>query len=149
MTTQRSSDLEIVMTVVGRNTRKTSPGTGLAPPAPPSAGSTGRPDPTRRRIGPRRAHLPRWFIRLTKLGWPRRFPIVQFPNLPLLTAVVAGRATDLVNGQAPSYLQSLSYVAMTIWAYEELVHGVNWFRRLLGLVFAILTIMRVAQAMHT
>ena len=27
---------------------------------------------------------------------------------------------------------------MTIWAYEELVHGVNWFRRLLGLAYVIL-----------
>ena len=37
---------------------------------------------------------------------------------------------------------------MTIWAYEELVHGVNWFRRLLGLAFVILLIVRVARAVH-
>ena len=23
---------------------------------------------------------------------------------------------------------AISHLAMTIWAYEELVHGVNWFR---------------------
>jgi hypothetical protein len=80
---------------------------------------------------------------------PRRFPIVQFPNVPLLAAIVAGRAADIVHGPAGSYLRSASYLAMTVWAYEELVHGVNWFRRLLGLVFAILLIMRVAHAVHT
>jgi hypothetical protein len=116
-------------------------------PAPLSAGSTDQPVLTPGNCGPRR-HLPRWFTQLTKLGFPQRFPIVQFPNLPLLAAVVAGRATQLVNGPAASYTQSLSYLAMTVWAYEELVHGVNWFRRLLGLVFAIVMIMRIAHAVH-
>jgi len=37
---------------------------------------------------------------------------------------------------------------MTIWAYEELVHGVNWFRRLPGLAYMILLIVRVADALH-
>ncbi|HZC52721.1 MAG TPA: hypothetical protein VE441_09520 [Mycobacterium sp.] len=89
------------------------------------------------------------FRRLTRLGWPRRFPIVQFPNVPLFTAIIAGRATAIVHGPAAAYLLSLSYLAMTVWAYEELVHGVNWFRRLLGLVFAIIMITRVAHAAHT
>ncbi len=97
----------------------------------------------------RRVHLPGWFPQLTRLGWPRRFPIVQFPNVPLLAALVAGRATDVLNGPAASYLLSVSYVAMTVWAYEELVHGVNWFRRLLGLVYTVLMITRIAHAVHT
>jgi hypothetical protein len=74
---------------------------------------------------------------------------VQFPNVPLLAAIVAGRASDIVNGRAGSYLLSVSYVAMTVWAYEELVHGVNWFRRLLGLVFTVVLTMRVAHAVYT
>jgi len=37
---------------------------------------------------------------------------------------------------------------MAIWAYEELVHGVNWFRRLLGLAYVILLVVRVANALH-
>jgi hypothetical protein len=36
---------------------------------------------------------------------------------------------------------------MTIWAHEELVHGVNWFRRILGLAYMILLIVRVADAL--
>jgi hypothetical protein len=37
---------------------------------------------------------------------------------------------------------------MTVWAYEELVHGVAWFRRLPGLVYAIVMVMRVAHALQ-
>jgi hypothetical protein len=32
------------------------------------------------------------FKRLTELGFPRRFPIVQFPNLPLVVALLAAGA---------------------------------------------------------
>jgi hypothetical protein len=73
---------------------------------------------------------------------------VQFPNLPLIVAFLAGQAGRLLNGTEHSYAASVSYLAMTIWAYEELVHGVNWFRRVLGLTFVILLIMRVARAVH-
>jgi hypothetical protein len=86
--------------------------------------------------------------RLTGLSFPRRFPIVQFPNLPLIVAVLAGAAGKFLDGSAHSYAASVSYLAMTIWAYEELVHGVNWFRRLLGLAYVILLVVRVASALH-
>jgi hypothetical protein len=85
---------------------------------------------------------------LTEFGFPRRFPIVQFPNLPLIVAVLAGEAGKFLDGSARSYAASVSYLAITIWAYEELVHGVNWFRRLLGLAFVILLVVRVAHALH-
>jgi hypothetical protein len=88
------------------------------------------------------------YKRLTELSFPRRFPIVQFPNLPLIVAFLAGEAGKFLHGSAHSYATSVSYLAMTIWAYEELVHGVNWFRRLLGLAFVILTIVHVAHALH-
>jgi len=85
---------------------------------------------------------------LTGLSFPRRFPIVQFPNLPLIVAVLAGEAGKFLDGSAHSYAASVSYLAMAIWAYEELVHGVNWFRRLLGLAYVIVLIVRVADALH-
>jgi len=88
------------------------------------------------------------YKRLTGLSFPRRFPIVQFPNLPLIVAVLAGTAGKFLNGSAHSYAVSVSYIAMTIWAYEELVHGVNWFRRLLGLAYVILLVVYVAGALH-
>ena len=85
---------------------------------------------------------------LTELSFPRRFPIVQFPNLPLIIAFLAGETGKFLNGSAHSYAVSGSYLAMTIWAYQELADGVNWFRRLLGLAFVILLIVRVAHALH-
>jgi len=37
-------------------------------------------------------------------------------------------------------------LAKAVWVYEELAHGVNWFRRILGMVVAIILIVRVAGA---
>ncbi len=88
------------------------------------------------------------YQRLTEFSFPRRFPIVQFPNLLLIVAFLAGEAGKFLDGSANSYAASVSYLAMTIWAFEELVYGVNWFRRLLGLAFVILLIVRVAHALH-
>ena len=88
------------------------------------------------------------YKRVTGLSFPRRFPIVQFPNLPLIVAVLAGEAGKLPDGSAHSYAASVSYLAMAIWAYEELVHGVNWFRRLLGLAYVIPLIVRVSHALR-
>jgi hypothetical protein len=88
------------------------------------------------------------YKRLTELSFPRRFPIVQFPNLPLIVAVLAGEAGKFLDGGEHSYAASVSYLAMTIWAYEELVHGVNWFRRLLGAAYVTLLIVCVAHALH-
>jgi len=83
------------------------------------------------------------------LGSRDGFPIVQFPNLPLIVAFLAGEAAVLLHGDAHFYARSVSYLGMTIWAYEELVHGVNWFRHLLGLAYAVIMVVRVAQALHS
>jgi hypothetical protein len=88
------------------------------------------------------------YKRLTELGFPRRFPIVQFPNPPLIIAFVAGQAGGFVHGAQHPYVVSVSYLAMTIWAYEELAHGVNWFRHLLGLTYVGIMVLRVAHALH-
>ena len=112
---------------------------------------TTKPADNRSERGPdrqRKASLRLTFKRLTEFGFPRRFPIVQFPNLPLIVALLAGAVGAFLDGGERSYATAVSYLALTIWAYEELVHGVNWFRRLLGLAFVIFLIMRVAHAVH-
>jgi hypothetical protein len=86
-------------------------------------------------------------VQLINLGFPRRFPIIQFPNLPLVVAFVTGWSSRTAAGASHDYLVSIAYLAMTVWAYEELAHGINWFRRLLGLWFAIVMDMRVVHAM--
>jgi len=49
--------------------------------------------------------------------------------------------------QEPGTEQAVDHLAVTR-AYEGLVHGVNWFRRLLGPAFVILMIVRVARGWH-
>jgi hypothetical protein len=88
------------------------------------------------------------FKRLTQLGWPRSFPIVQFPNAPLIIAFLAGQVAGRLNGQRHANASAISYLALTVWAYEELVHGVNWFRHLLGLAYVISTVVHLALALH-
>lgn len=88
------------------------------------------------------------FQRLTTLSFPQRFPIVQFPNAPLILGLLAGVAATFLSGVAHSYAVSVSYLGIAIWAYEEVVGGANWFRRLLGATFMLITIVRVAHAVN-
>jgi hypothetical protein len=94
----------------------------------------------------RLARLSSALARIRGLSFPRRFAIVQFPNLPLIAAFLAGEAARMVGAVEQPYLRSISYLAMTIWAYEELVDGVNWFRRLLGFTYAVVMVVRVGHA---
>jgi hypothetical protein len=89
------------------------------------------------------------FKRLTQIGLPRRFPIVQFPNAPLILAFLAGVIGSHMHGAARSYATAAAYLAMTVWSYEELARGANWFRRLLGFAYVIILIMRVAHGLQT
>jgi hypothetical protein len=125
-----------------------------APPsAAPVAVAAPPPDLTRARVHgptPSPANGPAWwaaFKRLTQLSWPKRFPIVQFPNAPLIIAFVAGETASHAHGSTHGGAQAISYLAMVIWAYEELFHGVNWFRNLLGLTYVISTAVHLTLAL--
>lgn len=67
-----------------------------------------------------------------QVGWPRRFPIVQFPNPPLLLALAGWGLAALAGGTAHDVGRAIFTVALAVWALEEAVGGANWFRRLLG-----------------
>lgn len=73
---------------------------------------------------------------------------MQFPNAPLIVAFIAGQAAGQTHGASHAYASAISYLALTIWAYEELTQGVNWFRRLLGLGYAISTLVHLALALQ-
>lgn len=87
------------------------------------------------------------FRRLTQLGWPKRYPVVQFPNAPLILAFLAGQAAGHLHGAPHSYASAASYLAMIVWAYGELVDGVNLFRHVLGLGYAISTFVHLGLAL--
>jgi hypothetical protein len=64
---------------------------------------------------------------------PRRFPIFQFPNRPLIVAGLAGCIARLADRRYASVAQLVSSLALIVWALEEVISGANWFRRLVGL----------------
>jgi hypothetical protein len=74
--------------------------------------------------------------------------LVQFPNAPLILAFLAGHAASALHDGAHPYLAAVAYLAMIVWAYEEVAHGVNRFRNLLGLGYAISTVVHLGLALH-
>ncbi len=86
--------------------------------------------------------------RVRQFSWPRGFPLVQFPNVPLIVAFIGGVAANMMHGAGHRDALAVSYLAMALWAYEELVDGVNWFRHLLGLVYVVSTLTHLAMAIR-
>jgi hypothetical protein len=65
-------------------------------------------------------------------GWPRRYPIAQFPNPPLLLAAAGWGLAAATGGTPHDVGRAVFILGLAVWALEEMVGGVNWFRRLLG-----------------
>jgi hypothetical protein len=82
--------------------------------------------------------------RRAQVGWPRRFPIVQFPNAPLLLAFAGWVFAALAGGPAHDVGRAVFTVGLAVWAALELLGGVNWFRRVLGAGFLVWIIVGVA-----
>jgi hypothetical protein len=89
----------------------------------------------------------RAFRRLTQVSFPRSYPIIQFPNAPLILAFVSGVVAQNSHGHVHSDAQAVSYLTIAVWAYLELFHGVNLFRRSLGLAYTISTAVHLANAL--
>jgi len=86
----------------------------------------------------------RGWTRFLRAGWPAAFPIVQFPNLPLLVALAATVVARLTDDSVHDYAYAIASVGFAAWAYLELSDGVNWLRRLLGLAGLVWVVMRLA-----
>jgi hypothetical protein len=67
-----------------------------------------------------------------RVGWPRRFPVAQFPNPPLLLAFAGWGLAAATEGAAHDAGRAIFTIGLAVWAGEEVVGGANWFRRLLG-----------------
>jgi hypothetical protein len=46
-------------------------------------------------------------------SFPRRFPLVQFPNDPLILAFLAGELAGRLHGSGHDYASAVSYLAMS------------------------------------
>ena len=78
---------------------------------------------------------PRALWRRAQHGWPARFPIVQFPNAPLIVALVASVVGHLSSGTLHDVARVVSLLGLITWAVMEIVSGANWLRRLMGAGF--------------
>lgn len=59
---------------------------------------------------------------------------IQLPNTALIVAIVALIISKISFGLLHKISVTVYTITIIIWAYEEIKSGVNWFRRLLGLV---------------
>jgi hypothetical protein len=87
----------------------------------------------------------RGFKRLTQAGFPPSYPIAQFPNLPLIVGLVAWLVSRGIHGTDHSVALAIAYLGLAVWAYLELLEGLNLFRRLLGLGFLIAIALHLAS----
>jgi hypothetical protein len=67
---------------------------------------------------------------------PRRYPIFQFPNAPLITAVLFRAVARTTHGPTARAASAMSALAQLLWAYQEIADGASGFRRLLGVAGA-------------
>jgi hypothetical protein len=67
--------------------------------------------------------------------------VVQWPNISLSVYIVDSIALHVFHptGGAETLARVLANVALLLWAIDELLRGVNPFRRILGLVVMITT----------
>ena len=79
-----------------------------------------------------------------QIGWPRRFPIAQFPNPPLLLSFAGSILAALADGRTHGVGRAVATLGLAIWAWSEALDGVNWFRRLLGTVALVLLVVRLS-----
>ena len=80
-------------------------------------------------------------------GWPARFPLVQFPNAPLLVALGGLLVAALTDDSAHDYARGAFYAGLAGWAWMELLSGVNWARRVIGAGGIVYVVVRIAQAL--
>jgi hypothetical protein len=80
-------------------------------------------------------------------GWPRRFPILQLPNPPLLFALSGWVLAGLADGAAHDVGRAVFTVGLAVWAGEEALEGANWFRRLLGVAVFVWIVVGLGRAL--
>jgi len=93
------------------------------------------------------SRIPPGLARLSRARWPRRFPVAQFPNPPLIVALVASVVSRLTDGRVQAFASAVFYVGLAVWAWEELSRGVNWFRRVVGAAGLAYVVVRIAAAL--
>ncbi|HEY2215360.1 MAG TPA: hypothetical protein VGH31_09910 [Acidimicrobiales bacterium] len=86
--------------------------------------------------------LVRWLFVNRRTGG---ITVAQWPNIPLGTYIVASVLPRVVHlhGNVQSAVRTISVVALIAWGLDEALRGVNPFRRLLGGVVLLLTVVHL------
>ncbi|HKO27714.1 MAG TPA: hypothetical protein VJU80_09670 [Solirubrobacteraceae bacterium] len=77
---------------------------------------------------------------------PKSFPILQFPNRPLIVTVIAAAIARGTRGRTAAAATLVSRLALLAWSAEEIFKGANWFRRLIGIGGATYAVAELARA---
>ncbi len=72
-----------------------------------------------------------WMLRDRETG---RIVVGQFPNIPLIVWIAATLLAAVTSGGVHTAFSVLATLGLVVWAGDELIRGVNPFRRLLGAV---------------
>ena len=80
---------------------------------------------------------------------PRRFPILQFPNPPLITVILTATIARTTHGPRSHKATQISRLSLLVWSAEGMTTGANWFRRSLGTLAASCTLGRAPRSMKT
>ena len=80
-------------------------------------------------------------------GWPKRFPVAQLPNAPLLAAFAAWLLAAATNGSVHAYARAAFYAGLAAWAWGEMAGGSNWLRRALGVAGLAFVVVKVGVAL--
>lgn len=81
-------------------------------------------------------------------GWPSRFVLVQFPNVPLIVSLAGSVLAGIAGDRTAGYAEAISRLGLAVFAYLELTDGVNWFRRALGAVVLVWLVVTLGRALH-
>lgn len=84
-----------------------------------------------------------WVFRDRRTG---RIVIAQFPNITLSVWIIATALRWLAHGTADTVLSVIAALALVLWAGDEIVRGVNPWRRFLGAIVLVASIVSVAMS---
>jgi hypothetical protein len=89
----------------------------------------------------------RWVFLNRRTG---RITVVQWPNISLSVFILASIALHTIHsmGAIEIFARVLADLAILIWAIDELLRGVNVFRRALGLAVLITTCISLPMQVH-
>lgn len=60
--------------------------------------------------------------------------LFQAPNLPLIAAIISFVLYNVAPPPASNIFLWIFIVSLTIWSLGEIIRGLNWFRRSLGVI---------------